>query len=605
MKTTVTGWTLCSLVLILATTRAATAADPSLVGWWNFEEGPGPTVADASGNNNAGTLNGGVQWLARETGGALELDGSSGYIQIPFSESLRVMNRGDGFTLTAWFRPDAIPSENKEVFQQGDGNGTGRTWLYITSAGQIQTYVGGTATSSGINSTPETWFHGAVVVKEAGASDTIQIYVNGTPAGAATQYGMESAEGAYFIGCHKNLTNFWDGLVDDVRLYNRPLTPEEIRAMVPRQFKAQKPIPPDGDMAVVTPLLQWAAGETGLLHSVYFGTDPNLGPENLVQSRMPMTMYFHVPGMTPGTTYYWRVDEVEGDMTTVHMGDVWTFTAKALTAYLPAPADGANDASPDPNASLNWWAGMNATGHHVFFGDSREAVEAGAPQTDEGTITDTTFTPGPLDPLTTYYWRVDEIGVGGTVTTGPVWSFTTFLSVDDFESYTDDPDEEIFSTWIDGYGTGLNGSMVGYAQAPFTEQKIVHGGKQSMPFDYNNAIAPYYSEAEREWATVQNWTGVGVDTLQLFVRGNAANGLGALYVAVEDSTGKVAVAVHPDASVVRMGTSWTQWNVPLSSLAGVNLGKVKKLYLGVGDRDHPVPDGSGRIYLDDIRLTKP
>jgi hypothetical protein len=590
--------------MVLAT-GAAGAADPSLVGWWNFDEGPGPTVADASGNNNVGTLTGGVQWVAQQTGGALEFDGSSGYVRIPFSESLRVHNKGTGLTVTAWFKADAIPTENKEVFQQADGNGTGRTWLYITAAnaGQVQTYLGGAATASGVSVTAGTWFHGAVVVTEAGATDAIQVYVNGKPAGAAGQRGMENSEGAYLIGCHKNMTNFWDGLIDDVRLYNRALTAEEIKAMVPPKVKASNPEPAHGNVAVVTPLLRWTAGETAVLHNVYLGTDPNLGEKDLVQARTPVAMYFHVPGLTPGATYYWRVDEIEQDLTTVHKGDVWTFIAQAKSAYLPVPADGAKDASPDPNMALSWQPGMTTTGHHVYFGDNRDAVQAGAAATDKGTVTKTTITPGALEPLTTYYWRVDEIGPGNVVTAGAVWSFTTFLPIDDFESYTDAEGSRIYQTWTDGW-TNNTGSTVGNTQAPFAEQKIVHGGKQSMPLDYNNVIAPYYAETSREWSPTQNWTAGGADTLHLFIRGNATNGLAPLYVVVEDSTGKVTVVVNDTPNIVRAGV-WTQWKIPLGSLSGVNLARIKALHIGVGDRKNPAANGFGRIYLDDLHLTKP
>jgi hypothetical protein len=596
-------WGLGCLALALAVTGEVCAAEPGLVGWWNFDEGPGPTVADATGNGNAGTITGGVQWIAQETGGALEFDGSSGYVQIPFSPTVKVLNQGD-FTLTAWFKADAVPTENKEVFQQGDANGTGRTWLFIASStGEIRTYLGNATTASGVNVTAGTWFHAAVVVTEAGVTDTIQVYVNGKPAGAAGQLGVENSEGPYFIGCHKNLTNFWDGLIDDVRLYNRALSADEIQAMVPPKVKAMDPDPASGSTAVVTPLLRWTAGETAVLHNVYVGTDPNLGEGDLVQSRTPVTMYYHVPGLTPGTTYYWRVDEIEADMTTVHTGDVWTFIAQPVTAYLPTPADGANDASTDPNMIVTWLAGISATGHHVYFGDDRDAVSTGAAAVDKGTITDTTFAPGPLEPLMTYYWRVDEIGVADAVNQGPVWTFTTYLSVDDFESYTDDEGNRIYETWIDGW-TNNTGSTVGYVQAPFAERTIVHSGQQSMPLDYNNVNSPWYSEAEREWAAVQNWTAEGADTLHLFIRGNTTNGLASLYVAVEDSSGKVAVVADANPTIVRVGV-WTEWQIPLSSFTGVNLAKVKKLYLGVGDRRTPVAGGSGRLYIDDIRVTRP
>jgi len=615
-----TLWGLGCLAFALAAAGAVCAAEPGLVGWWNFDEGPGPTAADATGNGNGGTLTGGVQWIAQETGGALELDGTTGYVRIPFGPTLKLLNQGD-FTVAAWFKTDVIPTENKEVFQQGDTNGTGRTWLFIVPAtGEIRTFLGNAATNSGVNVTVGTWFHAAVVVKEGGATDTIQVYVNGKPAGAAGQRGVESSEGPYFIGCHKNLTNFWDGLIDDVRLYNRALSAAEVQAMVPPKVKAVNPDPASGSTAVVTPLLRWTAGETAVLHSLYVGTDPNLGAKDLVQSRSPVTMYYHVPGLTPGTTYYWRVDEIEADMTTVHTGDVWSFMAQALTAYLPTPANGANDASPDPNMALTWLAGTGATGHHVYFGDSQEAVSAGTSAVDKGMATGATFAPGLLEPLATYYWRVDEIGVANAVKQGAVWTFTTCLPVDGFESYTDNEGSRIYETWTDGW-TNNTGSTVGYVQAPFAERKIVHVGKQSMPLDYNNVNSPWYSEVERQWATPQNWTAAGADTLHLFIRGNATNALGALYVAVEDSSGKVAVAANANANIVRVGV-WTQWNIPLvgqppsavnespsppgaGGLQGVNLAKVKKLYIGIGDRQAPAAGGSGRVYIDDIRVTKP
>jgi hypothetical protein len=77
-----------------------------------------------------------------------------------------------------------------------------------------------------------------------------------------------------------------------------------------------------------------------------------------------------------------------------------------------------------------------------------------------------------------------------------------------------------------------------------------------------------------------------------------------LYVTVEDSTGKKATVVDPNAAAVN-ATQWTEWKIPLSDLKGISLSKVKKLYIGVGDTKNPAADGTGRIYIDDIRVTKP
>ena len=271
-----------------------------------------------------------------------------------------------------------------------------------------------------------------------------------------------------------------------------------------------------------------------------------------------------------------------------------------VKAYYPTPVNKANTLSLTP--TLTWMAGVGASQHHVYFGDSNEAVSQGAAAVDKGTQTETTFAPGTLEPLTTYFWRVDETVAGGAIKTGPVWSFTTPLPVDDFESYTDDEGSRIYETWIDGW-TNSTGSTVGYVQAPFAERTIVHGGKQSMPLDYNNLKSPFYSEAERRVLPRAELDGQRHRYAVSVLRGaTPATGAGKLYVAIEDSAGKAGVATS-DAALT--ATTWTEWKVALGSVTGVNLAKVKKLYLGVGDRKAPVAGGAGRLYIDDIRVTKP
>jgi len=112
--------------------------------------------------------------------------------------------------------------------------------------------------------------------------------------------------------------------------------------------------------------------------------------------------------------------------------------------------------------------------------------------------------------------------VGGTVLAGPVWSFTTWVAVDDFEGYTDAEGSRIYETWLDGL-TNSTGSLVGYMTAPFAEQKIIHGGLQSMPLDYNNLVQPFYSEAEQEFAPVRDWTAGGAEALVLYVQGKGVD----------------------------------------------------------------------------------
>jgi hypothetical protein len=79
----------------------------------------------------------------------------------------------------------------------------------------------------------------------------------------------------------------------------------------------------------------------------------------------------------------------------------------------------------------------------------------------------------------------------------------------------------------------------------------------------------------------------------------------AFYVALQDNAGKTKVVSNADTTVIATGV-WQQWSIPLSqfSSAGVNLGAIKKMVVGVGDRSAPKAGGSGKLYIDDIRLTR-
>jgi len=184
----------------------------------------------------------------------------------------------------------------------------------------------------------------------------------------------------------------------------------------------------------------------------------------------------------------------------------------------PQPATGA--AGIDPTTGLSWRAGRAAVSHEVYLGTDLDAL------TLAGTVAEARFEPGNLEFGRTYYWQVVEVNEADATTewAGDVWSFSTkeYALIDGFETYDDDIEARttIFDTWLDGW-VNDTGSTVGYFDAPFAEQTIVRTGKQSMPLQYDNSVSPFYSEAERQFETAQNWTGNGADTLVLYVRGNA------------------------------------------------------------------------------------
>jgi hypothetical protein len=129
-------------------------------------------------------------------------------------------------------------------------------------------------------------------------------------------------------------------------------------------------------------------------------------------------------GLVPGTTYYWRIDEVnEADPNSPWQGDIWSFTVPPKTAYNPDPADDAEFV--DLNVKLKWTAGFEAKLHYIVLGEDFDEVSNVVMGIPTGT---TTYNPGQLEPGRTYYWRVDEFD-GTQINKGEVWSFSTVGAV--------------------------------------------------------------------------------------------------------------------------------------------------------------------------------
>ncbi len=1033
----------------------APVACGELVGWWTFDEGTGNTVLDSSGNGYTGTFQGDPEWVPGIRDGALELDGDD-WVDFGNPAKLEITEE---ISIGCWVKPAVLGGQHGFV-------GRDAAYSFKANGTQLRFTTPGILDHNGTRSplVIGEWQHVVATFKPSTGGGLI-FYINGVETERLNSSAMNAGTGPFRIGSNQ-WSEYFTGQIDDVRVYNHILSVSEIKELAFRA-KAYGPTPADGTPDVVQPLLTWKPGSAAVFHDVYFGTTPELTEVDLKAPRQMFAMYYHAAGLVPGTTYYWRIDEIAADGT-VYTGDVWHFTAMPVTAYAPSPADEAEGIFPSP--TLKWQAGLQAAQHQVYFSSDSTDVEGAAPAADQGTVAVPAFSPGVLRASTTYYWRVDEVKGDGSAETGPVWSFTTadgvagkivwewwsgisgtainaltsnpnypdnpsgselvdafesavdwadnygqrlygwltppetgdytfwiagddaqelwlstdddpanavmianvpgwtpagdfdntgggagdadaqmsdpiplqagqkyfimalgkegsggdstaaawqgpgiasrevipaqyvdtfalaslhafspdpadgavdtlqapvlswqpgaeaqqhevyfgddkdaveaadtagdlfqgrqagttydagdlewgktyywridevgvaetwkgtvwsfatanFIPVDDVESYTDDEGSRIYETWIDGYTDGLSGSIVGNFEAPFAEQVIVHGGKQSMPFEYNNVDTPWFSEAYREFSPVQDWTVNGVDSLSLWVHGNpptfletaegnvtvsstsgdvwdvqdhmrlvykrlsgdgsvvvrvdsmtntapwakagvmiretlepgaahalmmvapngrtafqnrpvrddfslsahgnisavtfphwvklerkanqftayhsddganwvlqtnegggtspnpqtinmaasvyvglavtsnnlnqaciaefsgfattgnvsgewqagdigpaiVGNDVDTLYAAVEDSAGKSAVAVHPDPGAV-VSTEWTEWKIPLSSFAGVNLARVEKLYIGVGDRANPTPDGTGRIYIDDIRVTRP
>ncbi|MHC4228997.1 MAG: hypothetical protein ACYSW0_16335, partial [Planctomycetota bacterium] len=195
---------------------------------------------------------------------------------------------------------------------------------------------------------------------------------------------------------------------------------------------ARRPDPKDGALVTQTwGNLTWSPGDWAVSHDVYMADnfdDVNTGAEAAFRGNQSTTeLTFGFPGfpfpegLLPGTTYYWRIDEVnDANAASPWKGDVWSFSVPPKTAYNPIPADAAESVPLD--AELSWTPGFGAKLHNVYFGDNFDDVNnaAGGPPSPTATFAP----PGPLELAKTYYWRVDEFDPPFTHK-GAVWSFRT------------------------------------------------------------------------------------------------------------------------------------------------------------------------------------
>ncbi|HUW18658.1 MAG TPA: LamG domain-containing protein [Sedimentisphaerales bacterium] len=296
-------------------------------------------------------------------------------------------------------------------------------------------------------------------------------------------------------------------------------------------------------------------------------------------------------------------------------------------AWKPKPFDGEPDVLRD--TKLSWKPGDYAqtTGaHKLYFGTSWEDVNS---MTDPCAVRnrgDENYDPGIMELGKKYYWRVDEVNEANDKSPwkGRVWSFTVadYLLVEDFESY-DFFSELITDTWWDGirfvppyYFEYVNGATVALAASYTAPPEPVHRGKQSMGLWYDNGglymEVPYYSETERRFDSPQDWTEAEVEILTLFFYGdpnNDANATEQMYAALGDADSNAVVKygyyADEDMNDIKKA-EWHEWNIALSDFSGITLTAVKRMYIGLGDRDnHPTPGGWGVVYFDNIRLYQP
>jgi len=204
-----------------------------LVGWWKLDETSGETASDSSSNGNVGTLQGDVVWQpnAGKIAGALKFDGTSSYVEIPTAG----MSASKG-TVALWAKlsPEQAEPEHRYIF----GHTTippysNRIQLYMDeSATMLDLGLGNSheTNTDMINLEVETWYQVALTWDEG----TYVVYLNGEELATDSYTDLESLNSIADIGNNgrpDRRDQSFNGLIDDVHIYNYALSHDEIVAL--------------------------------------------------------------------------------------------------------------------------------------------------------------------------------------------------------------------------------------------------------------------------------------------------------------------------------------------------------------------------------------
>ena len=356
----------------------------------------------------------------------------------------------------------------------------------------------------------------------------------------------------------------------------------------PRQasmFKAGNVGPADGAIEVAPgTMLEWTAGPTAVTHKVYLSTDATIDETDLLVETADTNT---APALAVGTTYYWRVDEVDADA--AHEGHVWSFSVISDQAHFPAPIDG-DVWRLGVDTELSWTSGLGALTHDVYYSSDKALVDARDPSVASTFWLMNTFAPPELNPGTVYYWAVDEF-TGAATVAGPTWNFLVFS----FDAFAITDPSLVLRYAFDEIQGGLINDLSGYENYGVVvgdPQIVTVDGESAMSF--NGAIgSPQYVDGGNDSIVQTN----GSATVAAWVKMNEGND--GVYMGIG---GKLRTAPYAGLSLVRHSSGvFRLWaddgNATLVATSSDETYTDTEWHHVVGVAD----DGTTALYVDGVK----
>jgi hypothetical protein len=310
--------------VVSASTPAAPPSDPTLVGYWTFDEGSGTVAGDSSGNGDNGTIIGEVTWIAGQVGpSALSFHGignQNPHVDVPDNPVLR-FTATQSFTVGAWVDPYALENQWQGIVAKSrDISPLYGIWIdpnnnWVMGGPDLPAGGSGNIVGSAVT---VGWHYVAAV--QDGTAGTRTLYVDGTPVATGTALDANGTGDLWIGGANTGSDpEYFNGAIDDVRIYNVALSQAQIQAIAPAL---------SASYTSSTPTI-WAPGATFTYNVTVQNTGTqtwNAGGNNIVRL-----------GVQFGTASDWPHDGWATDQRFFLPNDVPSGASVTMTVTVTAP----------------------------------------------------------------------------------------------------------------------------------------------------------------------------------------------------------------------------------------------------------------------------
>jgi len=475
-----------------------------LVGYWDFDQGSGTTAYDGSGYNNHGTIYG-ASWTSGKVNGALNFDGLDDYVDCGNSSKLDPIQEA---TMEAWVNFNKLPSVAGHIMAIAGKSGIARDLdLQTETDNRFKFYIGPGSPNVAISNTvAETnkWYHIAGTYQ---ANDNVKIYVNGVlESTTSISLTRNTTSGGFWIGQSCIWPGrFFNGIIDEVKIYDRALSAEEI-------------------------LAEYTGFHVSILGA------PSSDVMDVGQSKLFTSS---VIGGTSPYSYQWYLN---GTPVSGATGASWTFTPAtpgSYTVYLNVnDAVGASAASNVATTTVN-----NAPSAIISPGSA--TLDVGQSQQFTSTVS------GGTSPYT-YQWHLNSVAVSGAASAS--WTFAPD-SPGSYDVYVEVTDSVSFIAKSNVASVTVNPPP----SVTVSPSSVVMDVGQSQQF--NSSVTDGTSPYTYQWYL--NDVSVSGATSSSWTFAPSSSGSYTVYVNATDKVGGIAksniatVTVNPPPSVIISPTSIT------------------------------------------------